>query len=108
MKLLSSLDEILLLAILSLGQNAYGVTIRRRVSEVTEKEWSIGAIYDPLYRLQEKDFVRSTLSDPTSERGGRSKRLFTVTPKGLEVLREHQKVRSELTNGLENFGIETA
>ena len=108
MKLLSSLDEILLLAVLSLGQNAYGVTIRRRVSEVTEKEWSIGAIYDPLYRLQEKDFVRSTLSDPTSERGGRSKRLFTVTPKGLEVLREHQKVRSELTNSIEDFGIETA
>lgn len=107
MKLLSSLDEILLLAVLSLGDNAYGVTIRRKVSEVTGKEWSIGAIYDPLYRLQEKDYVRSELSEPTSERGGRSKRLFTVTKTGVEILREHQKVRNELADGLSDFGIET-
>ena len=106
MKLLSSLDEILLLAILTLGKNAYGVTIRRKVSEVTGKDWSIGAIYDPLYRLEEKGFVRSYLSDPTAERGGRSKRLFSVSESGVDILREHQKVRDELSGGLTQFTFE--
>lgn len=103
MKLLSSLEEILLLTILSLGKNAYGVTIRRKVSEVTEKDWSIGAIYDPLYRLEEKGYVRSELSDPVAERGGRSKRLFFVTTEGEEALRDHQKVRNELNSGAAGF-----
>ncbi len=100
MKVLSSQDEILLLAILGLKENAYGVTIRRQVSRVTGKEWSIGAIYDPLYRLEDKGFVESVLSEPTSERGGRSKRLFEVTSKGVDMLREHKKVRDELWDAL--------
>ena len=54
MKLLSSHDEILLLAILRLKDNAYGMTIRREVSKATGKNWSIGAIYDPLYRMEKK------------------------------------------------------
>ena len=99
MKLLSSLEEILLLAILSLGKNAYGVTIRQKVSKVTDKEWSIGAIYDPLYRLEEKGYARSELSDPVAERGGRAKRLFFLTLEGEDALREHQKVRNELNSG---------
>lgn len=99
MKLLSSLEEILLLSIISLGKNAYGVTIREKVSQVTDKKWSIGAIYDPLYRLEQKEYVRSRLSDPVAERGGRSKRLFIVTPEGENALREHQKVREELNSG---------
>lgn len=105
MKLLSSLDEMLLLAILTLGANAYGVTIRRKLSEATDKEWSFGAIYDPLYRLEQKGYVKSYLSDPTSERGGRSKRLFEITKQGIEVLREHQKIRNEL--GSEAIGLLT-
>lgn len=97
MKLLSSLDEILLLVILSLGRNAYGVTIRQKLSKVTGKEWSIGSIYDPLYRLEEKEFVRSEVTEPTTERGGRSKRLFFVTEEGETALAEHKKLRSELS-----------
>ena len=97
MKLLSSLDEILLLVIMSLGKNAYGVTIRQKLSKVTGKEWSIGSIYDPLYRLEEKEFIRSEVTDPVAERGGRSKRLFFVTTDGLEALNEHQQLRNELS-----------
>ncbi len=107
MKLLSSLDEILLLAIISLAAEAYGVTIRRKVSEATEKEWSFGAIYDPLYRLEQKGYVKSYLSAPTSERGGRSKRLFEITKQGVNVLRSHQKVRNELgINSLDQLASE--
>lgn len=96
MKLLSSHDEILLLAILSLGKNAYGVTIRQEVSKATGKDWSIGAIYDPLYRLEKKGYVRSFLTEPTTERGGRSKRVFWITASGREALDKHKAVRDSL------------
>ena len=106
MKVLSSQDELLMLAVCALGDNAYGVTIRRHVSKVTGKEWSIGAIYDPLYRLEQKGFVRSTLSDPTSERGGRSKRMFEVTKEGMEALEEHKKVRDALWGTIPGLAVE--
>lgn len=96
MKLLSSHDEILLLAILSLGENAYGVTVRREVSKATGKDWSIGAIYDPLYRLEKRGYVASRLSQPTPERGGRSKRIFRITDMGREALNLQQEVRERL------------
>jgi len=96
MKLLSSHDEVLLLAILNLGDNAYGMTIRRQVSKATGKDWSIGAIYDPLYRLEDRGFVESFLSHPTSERGGRSKRIFKVTKTGLEALLTQKQMRDKL------------
>jgi DNA-binding PadR family transcriptional regulator len=96
MKLLSSHDEMLLLAILSLEDNAYGLTIRREVSRATGKDWSIGAIYDPLYRLEKRGYVQSSLTEPTAERGGRSKRIFHVTSRGKEALREQKAVRDQL------------
>jgi PadR family transcriptional regulator PadR len=104
-KVLSSQDEILMLAILALGENAYGVTIRRHVSEATGKEWSIGAIYDPLYRLEKNGYVRSYLSEPTRERGGRAKRIFLVTREGREALLKHKKVRDELWDGLARLAL---
>lgn len=105
MKVLSSQDEILMLAILALGENAYGVTIRRHVSEITGKEWSIGAIYDPLYRLEKNGYVRSYLSEPTRERGGRAKRIFHVSREGREALLEHKKVRDDLWDGLAQLAL---
>ncbi len=96
MKLLSNQDEILMLAIRALGNEAYGVTIRRYVSKVTGKDWSIGAIYDPLYRLEKKEFIKSELSNPTNERGGRSKRMFSITDSGIKALNEHKLVRDKL------------
>ena len=100
MKVLSSHDELFLLTIIKLKDNAYGVTIRREVSSATGKEWSIGAIYDPLYRLEQKGYVSSELTDPTNERGGRSKRVFKVTEDGKEALLDHKKVRDELWGSL--------
>ncbi len=104
MKTLSSNDEILLLAILNLKDNAYGVTIRRHVSGVTKKDWSIGAIYDPLYRLEQRGLVHSSLVDPTNERGGRSKRIFQVTEEGTIALEEHKRVRDELWSNASEAG----
>ena len=107
MKILSNQEEILLLAIRSLGDEAYGVPIRKKVSQVTGKEWSIGAIYDPLYRLEKKELVKSELSNPTNERGGRSKRIFSITDTGLKALQEHKSVREQLWKSIDDFELDT-
>ena len=99
MKLLSRTDEMLLLTVWRLKDNAYGVTIRRYVSKVTSDDWSPGAIYDPLYRMESRGLVESHLSDPTNERGGRSKRFFKLTDKGMDVLKEHRKVLDNAWDG---------
>jgi PadR family transcriptional regulator PadR len=105
MKLLTGYDEIFLLTILKLKDNAYGVTIRREISRLTGREWSIGAIYDPLYRLEKKSFIESHLSDPTEERGGRSKRMFRVNEKGIEALLAHKKIREGLWRETEELAV---
>ena len=106
MKIMSSHDEMLLLVILKLGDSAYGVTIRQEISKATGKNWSIGAIYDPLYRLEKRELVASFLSDPTTARGGRSKRLFSVTRKGRQQLNAHKSIRDNLWQALEESGVE--
>ena len=100
MSTLTGNDEIIMLAVLALGNDAYGATLMKHLSKVTGREWSIGAIYDPLYRLEKTDMVKSEITTPTPERGGRSKRLYKLTKKGVDALREHQRVRNELSDGL--------
>ena len=78
MKVLSSVDEILLLAVFSLTGNAYVVTIRHKLAEATGKNWTLGAVYEPLYRLEKKGYLKSSMSSPTADRGGRSKRMFQL------------------------------
>jgi DNA-binding PadR family transcriptional regulator len=92
MILLSRSEEIVLLAIWKLKDNAYGVTIRKRVSKDTGHEWSFGAVYKPLKKLLHRGFVEKASSRPCSERGGRSKYLYTLTHSGTEALREIRKI----------------
>jgi len=96
MENITSQEETLLLGVLALGENAYGMTIRRHVAKVTDRDISIGAIYDPLYRLERRGLVVSHLADPTAERGGRSKRMFRVTDLGKESLKAHKQIRDNL------------
>jgi PadR family transcriptional regulator PadR len=107
MKLLSSHDEVFLLAILKLEDDAYGMNIRREVSKATGKNWSIGAIYDPLYRMEKRGLLESYLSDPTNERGGRSKRIFKVKKRGLDALLEHKKARDRLWQGIKKTALDS-
>ena len=92
MKYLSRPEELVLLAIWKLGEASYGVNIRKYILESTGKYWSIGSIYVPLDRLENKGYVTSYLADPTPERGGKSKRYYTLTDEGLEELKEIQKI----------------
>lgn len=96
MKLLSRNEEIILLAIWRLQGNAYGVTIRDQVSDVTGKEWTFGAIYVPLDKLTQKEYIMKYYSEPTTIRGGRSKCLYRLTPEGKEALKDIREVTDAL------------
>src|SRR5688500_3549177 len=97
---LGELEQIVLLAILRLRAAAYGVTIRREISECTEREPSPGALYTTLDRLEEKGLVASTYGDPTPARGGRAKRYFTVTASGVRAVARAQRAYQRLLKGL--------
>ncbi len=82
-------EQIVLTAIVALGDNAYGVTIHNKVQELSRpKPVALGAVYVTLDRMEAKGFVSSTLSDPTPERGGRSKRCYRMEKAGERALRE--------------------
>ncbi|MFC1726569.1 PadR family transcriptional regulator [candidate division KSB1 bacterium] len=103
MKLLSRPEELVLLAVWRLRDNAYCVPIRSQLKDVSGKEWSFGAVYDPLDRLEKKGLLDSALSDPTPERGGKSKRVYKLTAAGMEALVEIKKLESAMWDGIENL-----
>jgi PadR family transcriptional regulator PadR len=98
---LGEFEHMIVLALLRLEDQAYGVTVRQEIEFRTRREVSIGAVYATLDRLEAKGYVKSRLGDPTPERGGRSKRFFHVTPKGVAAVnRTHRALRS-MTEGLD-------
>jgi len=102
---LGEFEQIVLLAILRLGENAYGVTIREEIIARTEREPSPGALYVTLDRLEEKGLVRSQFGDPTPQRGGRAKRFFSVNAKGVESIARAQRSYQRLMKGLKLPGV---
>src|SRR4026208_2487579 len=88
---LGEFEQAVLLAIFRLAEGAYGVAIRREIAECTEREPAPGALYTTLDRLEEKGLVTSKYSDPTPERGGRAKRYFTVTARGVRGVARAQR-----------------
>lgn len=98
---LGEFEQIVLLAILRLGDHAYGVPIRADIERRTGRALTVGALYRTLDRLEAKGYASSSFSDPTPERGGRSKRYFTVRPLGLRTLRASRKALSAMWEGLE-------
>ena len=106
--LLGEFEQVVLLAILRLHDAAYGVTIRDEIEKCTGRDPSPGAVYTTLDRLEDKGLVRSRIGDPTAERGGRSKRYFTVTASGLKAIAQAQRSYRQLLDGLELPGLEHA
>ena len=90
-KLLGSLELVVLLAVIRLDEDAYGVPVAREVVRASRHSWSVASIYAALERLQDKGLITSELGDPTPERGGRAKRYFRVTARGLKVVRDTQR-----------------
>jgi PadR family transcriptional regulator, regulatory protein PadR len=98
---LGEFEHIIILALLRLEDLAYGVTVRQEIEFRTRREVSIGAVYATLDRLEKKGYVKSHLGDPTPERGGRSKRFFRVTAKGVAAVNRTQRALQSMTEGLD-------
>src|SRR5258705_13163359 len=89
-------EELVLLAILSQGDNAYGVTIHKALEEATNRSITIGSLYTTLSRLEDKGLVQSWIGEPTAERGGRAKRHYEVKGSAQSLLKDVQAARERL------------
>jgi PadR family transcriptional regulator len=94
MKFLSRSEEFALLAVLYLQEEAYGVAIRSQLRKMTGESWAFGAVFVMLNRLEKKQMLRSRLAEPSPRRGGKSKRIYSLTVDGLEELAKVKKVQA--------------
>ena len=97
---LGGFELLVLLALVRLGEDAYGVPISDAIEQSSGREVSIGSVYITLTRLAEKGLVSSRLGEPTSERGGRAKKYFRITAKGLREVRQARHTLITLWNGI--------
>lgn len=97
---LGDLEELVLLAVLRLGEEAYGASIREELREQANRTVSISTVYVTLMRLEEKGLSRSWLGEPSGERGGKAKRHFAVSPEGVEALESTREVRERMWRGV--------
>ena len=103
MKELSKAEEMILLAIYRLKNNAYGVTIRQKILETADKDYTYGTLYGLLEQLVRKDYVIRVKGEPTSERGGRSKTFYRLTKTGVEALKRAQEMHRLVWKGITNL-----
>lgn len=97
---LGEFEEIVLLTVAVLGQGAYGVAITDELDRQTGRAVSISAVHAALHRLEEKGMLSSHMGDATAERGGRRKRLFSVTALGSRTLQEVREQRNRLWDSI--------
>lgn len=93
---LGEFQEIVMLSILILDEKAYGVTIQEDLETRINRKTSRGALQTALTRLEEKGFITSAYGEPTAERGGRRKRYYQVSNKGVETLKEAKELRQDM------------
>jgi DNA-binding PadR family transcriptional regulator len=97
---LTDFELMILLSVLRIGDDAYGVPIAKEIEETGGRTVVLAAIYVALDRLEQNGLVTSTMGDPTPERGGRAKRFFKVTTKGLKAVKDTQKSLTALWSGI--------
>jgi len=103
MKDLTLSEIIFLLAIWRLGDNAYGVTIKRQVTKDSGKTHTYGTLYSALDQLFKKGYVTKSAGPPTPERGGRSKIFYRLTPHGMKSLKAARELQREIWKGIPEF-----
>lgn len=106
LNLLTRAEELILLAIWRLKDNAYCIPIHEQVSSITGEKLSLGSIYMPLDRLVKKGYLESYLSEATPERGGRHKRIYKLTHEGLKALQKIRNVQDRMWRGIPNLSEE--
>ena len=100
-EVLGEFEQVVLLAVLRLGEEAYGVSIRQEILECTDRNPTPGALYTVLERLEGKGMVTSRMGDATPERGGKPKRYFEVTKEGIAAVTRAQRAYQKLLKGLQ-------
>lgn len=101
---LGEFEHIVLLALLRLGKQAYGMRIRQEIEKRTGRKVAIGAVYATLERMQKKGYVSSWLGEPTAERGGRAKRFFQIQAAGADALKRAEEGLTRMRTGLRVTG----
>lgn len=101
---LGEFEEFTLLAVRALGDSTYAVPVQQYVEKVTGRPVSMGSVYAALARLEEKGFLLSAMSEAVAQRGGKSKRVYTVTPAGLRTARDLHRVRERIWNTIAEGG----
>ena len=99
-EIISSQEEIVLLAVGSLQPDAYAYALKKEIKEGAQYSWSLGTIHTILYRLENKGLLRSAMGGATGKRGGRSKRLYSLTTKGLGLVSDIQQMRQAMWSRL--------
>lgn len=97
---LGEFEEVVLLTVAILGEEAYGVTVTQELERKTGRSVGFSTVHTTLQRMEEKGLLSSKMGGATAERGGRRKRFFTVTAFGRKALQEVKQVREELWNAL--------
>ena len=98
--MLTDFELMILLAVLRCGDDAYGVRIARELEDTAGRRALLAAVYTALDRLEQQGLVTSAMGEPTPERGGRAKRFFTVTPRGIRDVKQAQQALQSLWRGL--------
>jgi DNA-binding PadR family transcriptional regulator len=99
--MLTETEQLVLLALLRLGENAYGVPIRAEIQDRSGRSVSLAAVYAALDRLEQRRYVATWLSEPVPERGGRARKHFRLTRAGARALRDAREVMSRMWQDLE-------
>ena len=97
---LGEFEQLVLLALIRLEDEAYGMAVRREIEERADRDVSIGAVYATLDRLEEKGLVKSRMGEPTDARGGKAKKCFTITGAGAKALERSQQALRQMLVGL--------
>ena len=103
---LGELEELILLTVGILYPEAYGVAVMDEIEKQAGRSLNISAVHSVLTRLEEKGFLKSKMSDPTEERGGRRKRIFLLTAAGKRALEEANEMRTQLFNQIPKVALQ--
>ena len=106
MESLGELEQLVLLAVLQAGDDAYGIVVQDAIRRRARRDLTLGTIYKTLSRLELKGYVATRLGEPTAERGGRAKKYFRVTAVGRHVLQQQLSALRAMSAGLD-VGLET-
>ncbi len=98
---LGDFEQLVLLGVLRLDDDAYGAAIRQEIHARSGRDVSINAVYTTLDRLEGKGFLRSWTGDPTPQRGGRRRKFYALTPDGVAALRQAYRAFTAMAAGLE-------